>query len=245
MAKKGHSSLECVMKCQRRECGVLKNATEIVFGLDEENREVARDLSRSKTALCAEIGDLKEEVNRTRETHDKMETALGELLKYRAFLDDLSGHEDFQRLFPTPGKGEPGHVPVSKTEKTGKASITHVIEITPPEYEEVPFYTKSRIKLEEVNDFIDSINSTLTKKYNILWNPHPVKYEERQLQFHFKQQQYSCPGVSFFTEEDMKKFGFLRNTIQFCKLINILRAAHRLREQRSAGLVRYIVVAEP
>ncbi|KAK7794892.1 hypothetical protein R5R35_010584 [Gryllus longicercus] len=239
MSERKYSDIQDIINGQRQYCELLKNTKDVVFGLDDGNCALVTELRQEMGSVTTGIGLLKTALGEMKNENEKLQAAICKLQSLEKFVDDVEDHPDFQRLFCSVEK-EPAMVPMSESRQS-KRPVLSVPGITIAELENVPFYTRGRIKVEDVNDFISSVNSTISKKYSIVRNRNNLKYEDKLLQNVYKQQERLCPGLTFFTEDDLKKFGFLRSSLAVSKMINILRATQRIKEVRSDGFVRFVV----
>ncbi|KAK7866374.1 hypothetical protein R5R35_003296 [Gryllus longicercus] len=239
MAERKYSDIQDIINGQRQYCELLKNTKDVVFGLNDENCALVTELRQEVGSMTTGISRLRIVLCEMKNENEKLQAAICKLQSLEKFVDDIEDHPDFQRIFCSVKK-EPAMVPMSESRQS-KRPVSLIPGITIAELENVPYYTRGRIKVEDVNDFISSLNSTISKKYSIVRNRNNLKYEDKLLQNIYKQQERLCPGLTFFTEDDLKKFGFLRTSLAVSKLINILRSTQRIKEVRSDGFVRYVV----
>lgn len=147
----------------------------------------------------------------------------------------------------------------SSSMNTTRQGVCFIAEMSTEELEaDVPRYLRGRLQAERINSFVNAFNRALGEKYALM-----ARYAERgasisagdrQRCVEWRQQQedgassnlaVAIGGESawccFVTEADLKGSG-VKMDPQTRNVMTILRQVGRLREWRSGGLVRYVVV---
>ncbi|KAF7651131.1 hypothetical protein LDENG_00115710 [Lucifuga dentata] len=198
---------------------------------------------------------------------DEFERKVGQMnnqLKHLKELEELfdSRLEDVQHL----NDSMPAHMPRRKCPATGnepvlkqneavevqpenvkKSKKKHIREmevITMPEFESIPQYMKGRVTYDQLNAAVQSINTAVTAKYNILHQSvKSLNNSMRKLQQRFKEQETKdTKGRYFVVEEDIREFTQMKVDKRFQGILNMLRHCQRLRELRGGGLTRYALL---
>ena len=152
----------------------------------------------------------------------------------------------------------------SEKEKSNQASEAQLLpSITPlsaNEFTDLPSYLKGRLTISKINSFVTDFNSVLLQKYSLLTQtPNPAKLspDQRQRFLHYQQQQSdfsldldhsnptSANNFYFITDADLRSsskitgFKYDQNTRN---ILSMLRQCGRIKEVRSTGIIRYVLV---
>ena len=117
------------------------------------------------------------------------------------------------------------------------------------EFDSLPKYLKGRLTVCKINSFIRDFNRFTTEKYTILLRANPAKLSTDQRQKFFEWKNLDCPettGKFFITEADLKAKGSTTDSFKFDQvarnILTILRQAGRIKEVRSVGIIRYLII---
>ncbi len=136
-------------------------------------------------------------------------------------------------------------------------SVPSIAVVKVDEFEAVPAYIRGRVPRDAVNDCITVIHNVLAAKYKILAQPRaslsaPVlkKYnafrdaetDDTKGTSTQSQPMLISTGMFFFTEDEIKMLSEYKLDPSARTCLSVLRALGRLKEHRSAGFVRYVVV---
>lgn len=119
--------------------------------------------------------------------------------------------------------------------------------LTAAEFDEIPKYLKGRLTCAKINAFVDDFNRFLTEKYTILLrsNPSKLSVDQRQKFFEWKATETEeLQGRNFLTESDLKAkngSGSFKYDQVARNILTILRQVGRIKEVRSAGIIRYVI----
>lgn len=124
-----------------------------------------------------------------------------------------------------------------------------ICSLNESEFEGLPKYLKGRLNLQKINSFIADFNRFLLEKYSILLKANPAKLtvDQRQRFFEWKSAETDeTAGKFFLTETDLKsKSGNALGGFKFDQvarnILTILRQVGRIKEVRSAGIIRYVL----
>ncbi|NXI12496.1 SKA1 protein, partial [Irena cyanogastra] len=124
-----------------------------------------------------------------------------------------------------------------------KKVIKEAALITTEEFESVPAYLRGRITYDQINAVVQEINKAVVDKYKILYQPlKSMSAPVRNLYHRFiEEETKNTKGVFFIVENDIKEFTQLKMDKRFHSILSILRHCQRVREIRSAGLIRYVI----
>jgi hypothetical protein len=120
--------------------------------------------------------------------------------------------------------------------------------LTSDEFETIPKYLRGRITAERLNRFVVDLNSILAEKAVILRaNPARLPLDQRQRLADWRASEVEeTRGRVFFSEADLKArsasgSGAFKYDQMARTMLTLLRQAGRIKEHRSAGVIRYIV----
>lgn len=119
---------------------------------------------------------------------------------------------------------------------------TRKIEVAPlsaGEYEAVPKYLKGRLTLDRIASWADAFQRVVSEKYGLMQcNPARLSGEQRTRWFEWRDEDVDeCKGRAFVTEADLRARGVKLDKA----VLAILRHCGRIREVRSAGIVRFVL----
>jgi hypothetical protein len=114
------------------------------------------------------------------------------------------------------------------------------------DYNQIPKYIKGRLTLDKINVAIESLNRLYVEKYNLM-RQHPSKLTVEQRQRYYDWKEMECEevnGLYFITEADVKnsKNNAFKLDPTGRAVLSMLRHLGRLKEVRSAGIVRLTVL---
>jgi len=139
------------------------------------------------------------------------------------------------------------------TKSNNSPSVTGIFFdiIDSEDYNQIPKYIKGRLTLDKINATIESLNRLYIEKYNLM-RQHPSKLTAEQRQRYYDWKEMECEevgGLYFITESDVKNNNFKGgNNIMFKldptgrAVLSMLRHLGKLKEIRSAGIVRLAVL---
>lgn len=113
------------------------------------------------------------------------------------------------------------------------------------EFQKLPQYLKGRLPLARINETVMSLNRILQEKYSLLMKYDartPLSVTDRQRCVEWRQQEgddLELSGRAFVTEGEVR--GVIKLDPGTRNILSILRHVGRLRESRSAGVVRFLV----
>lgn len=176
-----------------------------------------------------------------------------------------------KRLQPsaTPSRGTPGKLKaVSFDIKSSPLSLcsaadsqqpatvnTVVVGLSQEEFDQIPKYMKGRLTLEKMSVLVEQLNQLYTDKYAIMCqNPSRLGHEHRQRYWDWKEAE--CDEVQerhFVTEADIKSAmqahaarqgasGVFKLDPLGRSILAILRHFGRIREVRTPGVVRFVIL---
>ncbi|XP_067014889.2 spindle and kinetochore-associated protein 1 [Anabrus simplex] len=187
---------------------------------------------------------MKDHVVKMKQKNEEIKVTMERLAKANDYLDDLENNipEGFCAADAVARDVVPA--PPSAVFKE-PFQLRTLLHLTDQEFEEIPFYLRGRLRLGDVNDFIDGYNQTLEKKYNIMKaSRDKLKMADRQLYTIFRNQELrNVPGLVFCTEEDMKRFSNVKSGVYFKNMVAMLRHTQRIKEIRMEGIVRLAVAS--
>lgn len=140
---------------------------------------------------------------------------------------------------------------IPTTISSTKNSIDQIVShLSHSEFENLPKYLVGRMNVQKINSFIDELNRILCEKYSLLQRANPAKLsvDQRQRYFEWKSAETEeTAGKYFLTETDLKaKSGNAPSGFKYDQvarnIMTILRQVGRIRESRSPGVIRFIVL---
>ena len=137
-------------------------------------------------------------------------------------------------------------LPSTTRSKAQPSSTGHEIRLLDDnEFQKIPQYLKGRLPITRINETVASLNKILHEKYMLLARYDAraqISSNDRQKCIEWRQQEEEdseLPGKAFVTENEIK--GVIKLDPTTRNIISILRQVGRLKEARSAGLVRFLV----
>lgn len=137
-------------------------------------------------------------------------------------------------------------VPKITQSRAQSLSTSHEIRLLDDtEFHKIPQYLRGRLLLARINETVVSLNKIFHEKYSLL-----VRYDtraqmssnDRQKCIEWRQQEdddSELPNKAFVTENEVKSVIKLDPTTR--TIMSILRQVGRLKESRSAGIVRFLI----
>lgn len=137
--------------------------------------------------------------------------------------------------------------PIAPLKSSAPQHLSALLPLSESEFEALPKYIRGRLALERVNKFVEDLNKIFVEKYTLLkCNPAKLPFDQRQRYYDWKQgENDETRGKFFITEADLKArsgLGVLKMDQTGRSILTILRQAGRIKESRSPGVVRYIVL---
>lgn len=136
--------------------------------------------------------------------------------------------------------------PVSSVNHDGSfgGQIAH---LSISEFDALPKYLRGRLPLSKINAFIDDLNRICTDKYTLLARTNLAKLsvDQRQKVAEWRSAELDDLADKFFiTEADLKAKSAANGAFKYDQvarnILTILRQVGRIKESRSAGIIRYI-----
>lgn len=122
-----------------------------------------------------------------------------------------------------------------------------IVPLSQAEFDQLPKYLKGRLTSPKINSFIQDFNRFISEKYTILLRSNPAKLsvDQRQKFFEWKAAETEeLAGRNFLTETDLKAkngSGHFKFDQVARNILTILRQVGRIKEVRSAGIIRYVI----
>ncbi|XP_030625989.1 SKA complex subunit 1 [Chanos chanos] len=128
--------------------------------------------------------------------------------------------------------------------KSQRNQIKEMEFITVQEFESIPQYMKGRLRYDQLNAAVQTINKAVVGKYKILHQPlKNLTNVTRKLHQRFKDEETEdTKGQFFVVDADIQEFGQVKVDKRFVNMLNMLRHCQRLRETRGGRLTRYVLV---
>lgn len=131
-----------------------------------------------------------------------------------------------------------------KKKKKRKVQVPTLPYVRVDEFDNVPHYVRGRLKREAVNECIDAIQKALEKKYTVLSTPRS-KMGEHMMKRYKLYKDAECKETDnafFFLTGDLKELASYTINAQARSCLAVLRNLNYIKELRSAGFVRYILL---
>ena len=122
-----------------------------------------------------------------------------------------------------------------------------IAPLTTQEFETLPKYLKGRLTISKINGLIQELNKIIQEKYSLLAKSNSAKMslDQRQRYNEWKAAQYD-ESNRFFSESDLKAKSLTVGPFKYDQItrniLTILRQIGRIKELRSAGIIRYILL---
>ncbi|XP_014275301.1 spindle and kinetochore-associated protein 1 isoform X2 [Halyomorpha halys] len=111
------------------------------------------------------------------------------------------------------------------------------------EFSQIPGYMRGRVTMDNINEFINIFNVTLTKKYELLKKAkkNKSKSELEQCLLWKEQEVGELKGTYFCTAEDLDKLGNIKiGNKKYLSIITMLRHIKRIKEVRNMKIIYYV-----
>ncbi|XP_024085075.1 spindle and kinetochore-associated protein 1-like isoform X1 [Cimex lectularius] len=134
---------------------------------------------------------------------------------------------------------EKSNIPTPEPRRDLEASVNYV---TNHEFSQVPQYMKGRLKLSDINRFIDIYNNVLNKKNALLTKPKKMvktKQEMEQCAIWKQQMSNTLTDNYFCTLKDFDTQGKIKLGKKDFSILTILRHLKRIREVREKSVTFY------
>jgi hypothetical protein len=162
-------------------------------------------------------------------------------------LDQLSALQSSLAAIPPNTTTKKSVLKTATTAPTSTPRPTiEIVRVSPSEFDAVPKYLKGRLTLDKLTAWTDLLERVLLEKYSTMSaNPARLSGEARTRYYEWRDQETEeCRGQPFVTEADLRglcggKGPRLDPTGR--SIVAILRHCGRIREVRSAGLVRLVL----
>lgn len=146
----------------------------------------------------------------------------------------------FKSVLEKPKKG--AHSIVNNEHQNTKKKIRQISYVTVEQFNSIPQYMRSRMKYEEINNYVDIINKAFTSKYNIVFKNQNLKYNEKKAKFNYSIQAVEeLKGMHFITEDDLKMVPGMNMKLFVKKIIPMLRHCAVLKELHKSGISYYVI----
>lgn len=132
---------------------------------------------------------------------------------------------------------------VNVTPKPRKDLEVSVNFVTNEEFSQIPGYMRGRVTMDNINEFINIFNVTLTKKYELLKKPkkNKTKPELEQCLLWKEQEIGELKGTYFCNAEDLDKLGNIKiGNKKYLNIITMLRHIKRIKEVRNMKVIYYV-----
>uniref|UniRef100_A0A1B6DS67 SKA complex subunit 1 n=1 Tax=Clastoptera arizonana TaxID=38151 RepID=A0A1B6DS67_9HEMI len=173
----------------------------------------------------------------------KEETLFYNLLNKKRAQGEVSPYPSNWSTFLATPKENIQNTPCIKSRKeiTSRFCIPHV---TSSELIKVPSYMRGRIQLTAINSCIDSFNTTLNKKYDIMkQKKSALKPKDLEMFLSWKEQNNIRNDDNYCTPDDLINIAGFKMDKAAYNIITILRHLKRLQEVKLKGMKsRYIVI---
>lgn len=238
---------------------MLEICVTLFRGWDSEMEEIKAS-SISALARCKEsIKEIKNYVKALQPELDASQAKSNELLRLKHKMEYIINNipdrfncpASIAQLNSEDEKPNGLKVEAAKTEPiqtNGKqksvTKIPSILYVTLDEFEKVPKYMKGRVTYEKLNAFIDIINSVISQKYAIFKKKKSTlkKHDADLWNEFYKQELKETKGLFFCVGKDFNNFsGFTLDKMSL-NMMTILRHCGRIRELRTGGILRYIVM---
>ncbi|CAH1389051.1 unnamed protein product [Nezara viridula] len=132
---------------------------------------------------------------------------------------------------------------VNVTPKPRKDLEISVSFVTNEEFSQIPGYMRGRVTMDNINEFINIFNVTLTKKYELLKKSkkNKSKSELEQCLLWKEQEIGELKGTYFCNAEDLDKLGNIKiGNKKYLNIITMLRHIKRIKEVRNMKIIYYV-----
>ena len=136
--------------------------------------------------------------------------------------------------------------PVNPVNHAGSFS-GQIAHLSNSEFDALPKYLRGRLPLAKINAFVDDLNRICTDKYTLLARTNLAKLsvDQRQKVAEWRSAELDDLADKFFiTEADLKAKSAANGAFKYDQvarnILTILRQVGRIKESRSAGIIRYI-----
>ncbi len=124
------------------------------------------------------------------------------------------------------------------------AQLPQLSVVKVDEFEGVPAYIRGRLTRDTVNECVAALQAALAAKHKILATPRASLNAATQKKYTALREAETeeTKGLFYLTEDEIKMVSEYKMDSSARACIGVLRALGRLKEHRSAGHLRYVVV---